>query len=69
MNHTFATNVLIVLCVLVVAVLCQNPLALLALCLLQEESSGPSMPRFITMGGGGEDDDESKPIGFTADIR
>jgi hypothetical protein len=57
---------MIVLAILAVVVWLQNPLALLALTFLQMDAHGPELPRFMVQGG--DDDDDSKPIGFTADI-
>lgn len=66
MKSTTAVNVMIVLTILVVAIFLQNPLALLALTFLQMEAPQPDLSRFMVQGG--PDDDESKPIGFTADL-
>jgi len=69
MNPTLAVNVLIIAAVIVCMVVLQNPLALLALLVLQPPPQ--AHPMFMPGFGGQEEagEDEETPMGFTADVR
>lgn len=66
MNPALAINVLIIVSIIVCMVALQNPLALLALLVLQQPQS-MLMPSYSAR----EEDDmeEETPMGFTADVR
>lgn len=61
-------NIMIVLAVCFVVFLEHNPLALLALTLMLPLPIEGGQPRYFPMSGGMDDDEESRPIGFTADL-
>lgn len=67
MKDTLIINILIVLAVCYVIFSEHNPLALLALTFLLPFPMN-AQPGFSSHTGGGADDDESRPIGFTADL-
>lgn len=60
----------VVLAVVVAIVETGNPLAILALFFLPQLASVPVMPPSeVMLRGNEEDDDDSVPMGFTADVR
>lgn len=68
MNSTLVINFLIVFAVMLTVILEHNSLALLGLTFLLPVPDNGA-PRFLMASGmDGHDADESKPIGFTADI-
>jgi len=67
MLPTLFLNLMIVLAVCFVVYLEHNSLALLALTLMLPLPIGAASPRFLETPHGGDEDD-SKPIGFTANI-
>lgn len=68
MNHTLFLNLAIVLAVLLTLLVTGDPLALFALLMLHELPIQLAHHK-IQAASDAADDDDSKPIGFTADVK